>query len=184
MSMPSRKPDAILAGTPAGHDTASRHQWYARNLYGLVAAPPGAVVGAKNQGEQCLIAPADATLLFPALHPLASRERYRWWVVCGETALNFDPTPIEVRGYAVLPQALKFGYLVDEATVSPPGLDERADFFRFVAERNEAYTRHTARLAELTAADREPQPGDRAEVADITRELERLAHRVFDGHMG
>lgn len=175
--MPDRKPDAILSPSPYAPGVQRQH-WFAEHLYPLLASHPKELVGAKQQGENALIAPLDATLLFPVLHPLAGRERYDWFVVAENASLQWLPMPVKVDGYATLPGAVKFGYLKDEATVTQPGQDERADFAAFVARRTAKFAELNAKIrANTEKPNRTPQ--DDEERAALVDELSQLAAETF-----
>lgn len=179
MPMPDRKPDAVLCPYP-GEDRLARQYWIRDKIYPLLASFPSRRIGAKNQNLFAFVAPNEATLLFPTLHPLAGRERYDWYVVAEDHRMTMLATPVPVESYASMPGAIRFGYLRDEDGVDPPGLDERADFARFVAERNEGYAALAARLREIDAMPERGAAEDQ-EYQALTRQLLDLTERRFGG---
>lgn len=178
MPIPDRKPDAILSPGPPDLDRWSKHPWFRDHLYGLLSAPPGVRVGAKEQGQMSLIAPVEATLLYPTLHPLAGRERYDWYVVAEDTRLNWLVPPVPVETWSAMPTSVKFGYLRDEAAVDPMGADERAEFAAFVARRNALYAELAARRDAL-AADLDRTDEEQAEMEACERKMLDLADLSF-----
>lgn len=184
MGIPTdRKPDAILSPSPKSISGFQKQHWFRDKLAPLVKKVPGDDIGTKLQGLASFIAPGTATLVYPVLHPLAGRERYDWYVVALDTDLSWEANPVKVEGYGSMMDSVKFGYLKDEATVIPPGLDEKVDFLRFVERRNAAYEQTARRIKEL-AENKGRTPEEDEELSRLAGSIQDIANATFAGFGG
>jgi hypothetical protein len=173
MPLPKDKPDAILVPRPFRTGGRIPHTYFNARLGPVLGV---ARVQAASQGNQYFLrADSDTGLLFPVAHPLNPRERFRWFVV--QEGRDHPPLaePRAVSSWRDEPQTIKFGYLVDEDHVDPPGSAERAAFARATAGFEAEYRSKAVRFATLAAKGPDLDAAGREELAALRDYFEDLA---------
>jgi hypothetical protein len=169
---PDRKPDAVLVPKPFRGLADPLHALTdlfrplvnGRRLY--LFTRPGQFAGLPQvRGSYYLATSPDHTLHFPKLHPLESAPRYDWYSVAPDDRAPLG-LPVPVGHCDAAPAAVRFGWLVDEATVTPPGVLARAAHEATYAEQYQALMSRARRYQQLLEA-RAREPLTRSEQEEL-----------------
>lgn len=175
MSLPKDKPDAILAPRPFLPNGRPPHAIF-NALFGRIWDVPRVQAGAHAWGYFIHVQP-DASLVFPTMHHLASKERYDWYVVQEDKDSPPLAVPRKVESFRDEPQAIRFGYLRDEDDVDPPSSQDKADYMKAVQNFQLDYETKVKRRSELLnkAATGASDAAEAEELEELGRYFKNMA---------
>jgi hypothetical protein len=146
----------------------------------------GLVVGqrlyCRNQGTQYFLSPhPEDTIVYKTESPLASLERYGWFVVAESRSLEMLAVPYRVQSFFERPDAVKFGWLFDEGAILPPTSEARIAARQNTIAKESAWAVLMSRLGQLVAVpEMDLDSAQKEELLEIRRKIAQVAEEGPD----
>jgi hypothetical protein len=124
MGLPKDNPDAVM--TPAPFLPGGRFPGAAFNAIFGPQLGVKRVYFARHDDQYFLVKDVSVSLHFGTMHPLSPNECFTWYVVQDGRDAQPRVDPLRVGSWRDNPEAIKFGYAVDERASRPTSRSTRS----------------------------------------------------------